>query len=91
MRVEIDLRKSSKDILYQITDGIMEINNNGLMIQKIKCNTKTKNIIVEHCLKADFDVTKDFCTAKYVIDDTLETCVVVLGGWLDKRLDPDQF
>ena len=91
MRVKIDLRKSSSDILDQIINGIMEINNNGLMIQKLKCNTKTKNMIIARCAREKFDATNDFCTANYIIDDDLESYVIILCGYLDRKLDPGQF
>ena len=51
MRIKIDLKESTKDIFNQIIDGIMLINSNELMIQKIKCCNKTKNEIIDNRIK----------------------------------------
>lgn len=86
MRIEIDLKESNKDIFNQIIDGIMLINSNELMIQEIKCCNKTKKEIVDNRIKLGIDELETFCTAKYIIDDSLPSNIVILYGGLPKRL-----
>lgn len=64
----------------------MLINSNELMIPKIKCCNKTKNEIVDNRIRIGTVELKTFCTAKYIIDDSLPSNIVILYGGLPQRL-----
>lgn len=91
MRVEIDLRESNESITRQILNAYPKIIENDLMVQKIKCCSKTKDKIIKERIALGIDEIDTFCTAEYVIDDSLEPYVVILGGGLNNRLNPGQF
>ena len=91
MRVEIDLRENNESITSKILNAYPNIIENDLMVQKIKCCSKTKDEIIKERIALCIEETDTFCTAQYVIDDSLEPYVIILLGGLGNRLNPSQF
>lgn len=84
MRVEIDLRESNQNINTQIYLGIFEIMGNDLLVRKIKCHPTIKEKVIheieEEKLSNRINVKNSFCTADYILDDSLDPNIIILFG-----------
>ena len=84
MRVEIDLRENNESITRQILNGFMKITENDMPVRRLYVAQKTKNMINADRIKQGItNEPNNFCTAEYIIDDTLPSYIVVLVGYAD--------